>query len=291
MLMRGTEINAASSVAALLYSGVFDLTSTYFLIAGIAGVNPARATSGSVTFARFEVQVALQYEFDIRDIDNNFSTGYIPYGTHEPESYPAHIYGTEVFEVNDALRQKAIAFAKTAKLNDTKAAETYRKRFPHAPANQPPSIVACDGATSDVFYHGPTLGNAFDKYTSVITNGTGHYCATAQEDSAMLEVFLRGAKAGLVDFGRIIVMRTAANFDRPPPDLSPYIEFFYRSSGGFGPSVANLALAGKPIVDGIVKGWNSEYKAGIKPSNYIGDIFGTLGGVPDFGPYPNFGEG
>ena len=89
-----------------MYSGVFDLTKTYFLIAGIAGVNPARATTGSVTFARFEVQVALQYEFDIRDIGSNFSTGYIPYGTHEPNAYPTLIYGTEVFEVNDALRKK-----------------------------------------------------------------------------------------------------------------------------------------------------------------------------------------
>ena len=33
------------------------------------------------------------------------------------------------------------------------------------------------------------------------------------------------------------------------------------------------------------------YKQGIKATNYIGDIFGSLGGVPDFGPYPNFGEG
>ena len=93
-------------MAALIYSGVFDLTHTYFLIAGIAGINPARGTTGSVTFARFEVQVALQYEFDIRDIGSNFSTGYIPYGTHEPNAYPTLIYGTEVFEVNDALRQK-----------------------------------------------------------------------------------------------------------------------------------------------------------------------------------------
>ena len=107
----------------------------------------------------------------------------------------------------------------------------------------------------------------------------------------MLEVFVRAAKAGKVDFGRIIVMRTAANFDRPPPGLSTYIEFFYRFSGGFGPSLVNLNRAGVPIIQGILKGWEKEYKKGIKATNYIGDIFGTLGGVPDFGPYPNFGEG
>ena len=152
-------------------------------------------------------------------------------------------------------------------------------------------MIACDGATSDVFYNGNVLSEQFSKYTSVITNGTGKYCATAQEDSAILEVLLRGAKAGIVDFGRIIAMRTAANFDRPPPGVSTYQNFFYGSSGGFGPSIANLALAGVPIIEGIVEEWEQTYKKGVIATNYIGDIFGTLGGTPDFGPYPYFGEG
>ncbi|KAL8684529.1 MAG: hypothetical protein Q9224_006292, partial [Gallowayella concinna] len=98
------EINAAATISSLVLDKTFDLTTTYFLIAGIAGVNPEVATTGSVLFARFEVQVALQYEFDIRDIGSNFSTGYIPYGVKVPGEYPTAIYGTEVFEVNDALR-------------------------------------------------------------------------------------------------------------------------------------------------------------------------------------------
>lgn len=98
------EINAAATISSLVLDKTFDLKKTYFLIAGIAGVNPEVATTGSVLFARFEVQVALQYEFDIRDIGSNFSTGYIPYGVKVPGEYPTAIYGTEVFEVNDALR-------------------------------------------------------------------------------------------------------------------------------------------------------------------------------------------
>lgn len=45
------------------------------MIAGIGGVNPEVATLGSVTFARYAVQVALQYEFDAREIPSNYSTG------------------------------------------------------------------------------------------------------------------------------------------------------------------------------------------------------------------------
>ena len=57
------------------------------MIAGIAGVNPFEATLGSVTFARFAVQVALQYEFDAREIPANFSTGYVPQGSFNPGDY------------------------------------------------------------------------------------------------------------------------------------------------------------------------------------------------------------
>lgn len=30
--------------------------------------------------------------------------------------------------------------------------------------------------------------------------------------------------------------------------------------------------------------WNCTFKDGVKASNYIGDVFGSLGGEPDFGP-------
>ena len=63
---------------ALTFSGLFDFTTTYFLIAGIAGIDPKVATLGSVAFAKYAVQVALQYEFDAREIPANFTTGYAP---------------------------------------------------------------------------------------------------------------------------------------------------------------------------------------------------------------------
>ena len=45
------------------------------MVGGIAGINPKIATLGSVTFARYAVQVALQYEFDAREIPDNLTTG------------------------------------------------------------------------------------------------------------------------------------------------------------------------------------------------------------------------
>ena len=76
------EINAASTTMALVLSSKFDLRKTYFLIAGIAGVNPKHSTIGGVALARFAVQVALQYEFDAREMPRNFTVGYVPYGIY-----------------------------------------------------------------------------------------------------------------------------------------------------------------------------------------------------------------
>ena len=226
------EVNAASTISALVLAPQFDLTSTYFMIAGIAGINPLQGTSADVTFARYAVQVALQYEFDAREAPANFSTGYFPQGSTNPQEYPQSIYGSEVFEVNDNLRKVAVGFAQRAKLNDSVEAQAYRSM--HAPgtaAREAPSVRQCDVAISDVYFSGALLGNAFANYTKLATNGTGVYCTTAQEDNATLEALLRGAAAKLVDFSRIIIMRTASDFDRPYPGESVLQNLVYEDPG------------------------------------------------------------
>ncbi|KAL1388423.1 putative purine nucleoside permease [Phyllosticta capitalensis] len=286
------EINAAVTLTSLIRSGLFDLRETYFLIGGIGGINPELGTTGSVTFARYAIQVALQYEFDAREKPENFSTGYFPQDAQAPNQYPGSIYGTEVFEVNDALRQIAIGFASKASLNDSATAATYRANYAksalYAAGAAKPGIVACDVATSDVYFSGTLLSEAFGNYTKLVTNGTGQYCNTAQEDNATLEAMVRGAASGLLDFARIIIMRTASDFDRPPPGSTALFNLVYAEQGGFQPAVQNIYRAGVKIVEGIIDGWEATFSKGINATNYVGDIFGTLGGTPDFGPGSKF---
>lgn len=108
---------------------------------------------------------------------------------------------------------------------------------------------------------------------------------TAQEDNAILEAMIRGAKAGLVDFTRIMVMRAGSNFDREHPGETAYTNLFNDNSGGFPISLANLYNAGRPIVDDILASWDKTWKGGIKVKNYAGDIFDTVpdGYPPDIG--------
>ncbi|KAL0571244.1 hypothetical protein V5O48_010714 [Marasmius crinis-equi] len=281
------EINAAVSITALVYSSRFDLSHTYFLIAGIAGGNPRLVTTGSVTFARYAVQVGLQYEIDAREIPTEFNTGYIPLGARAPDQYPRAIYGTEVFEVNDALRHIAFDFAQKAKLNDTKAAQDYRSNYAPTPsfsiAARPPSFALCDTVTADAFWAGTLLAEAFENTTTSWTNGTGVYCTTQQEDNATLESLMRGTISGLTDFSRVIIMRTISDFDRPYAGQSA-ADSLFADQAGFDIGVANLYRAGVQVVEGILRGWDRQFRDGVKAQNYIGDIFGSIGGQPDFGP-------
>ncbi|EJF61526.1 NUP-domain-containing protein [Dichomitus squalens LYAD-421 SS1] len=101
------EINAALSTFALIHSPLFNLTQSHFLLANDGGITLKQGTLGSVGFARFSVQVGLQYEIDEREISDGFPTGYVPQGTTAPGQWPLYMYGTEAFELSDALRQRA----------------------------------------------------------------------------------------------------------------------------------------------------------------------------------------
>jgi purine nucleoside permease len=273
-----------------MLSPLFNLQKTYFLIGGIAGINPKHGTIADVAFSKYAVQVALQYELDAREIPANFSTGYVPQGAFAPDQYPTSIYGTEVFEVNSALRDLAVGFAQSATLNDTDEAKAYRAHYTsdgtttYIAATNAPGIITCDVATSDVYFSGSLLGEAFENTTTLFTNGSGVYCMTAQEDNATLEAMMRAARTRLVDFSRVIIMRTASDFDRPYPGLSVLDNLLYAPQGAFEPAVANIFLAGTPVVKGILDGWERTFEGGVKANNYVGDIFGSLGGTPDFGP-------
>ena len=241
----------------------------------------------SVTFTRYAVSVGLQYEIDAREIPQNFTTGFVPQGSFFPTQYPSELYGTEVFEVNEPLRRIAMSFAETATLNDSTAAVAYRAKYASNSAYEAgsasPGVVACDTATTDVFYSGALLSEAFDNTTALFTNGSGVYCSSEQEDTATLEALQRAAANKILDFSRIIIMRTGSDFDRPYPGQAVTTNLFYAKQG-YPVSLQNVYLAGVKVVQGIVGGWNSTFGRGINATNYVGDIFGTLGGQPDFGP-------
>ena len=91
----------------------------------------------------------------------------------------------------------------------------------------------------------------------------------------------------MIDFSRIVLLRTGSDFDRPPPGVDDVYHLTQAPQGGFVSAIQNILLAGRPFVDDVVKNWK-EYEGGVKPANYVGDIFGSLSSL--YGP-ADFGTG
>ncbi|WP_188705309.1 purine-nucleoside phosphorylase [Silvimonas iriomotensis] len=248
--------NAAASVSALVWSRQFDLSKTYFLIAGIAGIDPQQGTVGSAAWARYLVDFGIQWELDAREAPAEWQGGYLGINTKSPSEKPPLDYRTEVFQLNETLLQRAVALSKGVELADSKEAAAFRARYTYAPANQPPSVIQCDTLAGDTWFSGTRLGQRARDFTKIMTDGKGTYCTTQQEDNATYEALKRGAAAGLVDLNRIADLRTGSDFDRPPEGMSDVDNLLkYQEQGGFVPAVQNLYRAGYPLVHAIASDW------------------------------------
>jgi purine nucleoside permease len=246
--------NAAASTMALALSPQFDLSRAYFVVTGIAGIDPNVGTLGAAAWARYLVDFGLQQEFDAREAPAGWDTGYVGIGAADPATKPQLDYGTEVFQLDEALLQRALALSRAAKLEDNDSAAAYRKQYPQAAAQAAPSVLQCDTLAGDTWWHGARLGERASNWTRLLTGGKGTYCTTQQEDNATYEALRRGAAAGRLDLRRVAVLRTGANFDRPHPGQTAQ-ESLNAQSGGFPIATANLYRAAWPLVSDIVARW------------------------------------
>jgi len=255
--------NAAASTMALTFSPRFDLRYTYFLIAGVAGIDPARGTLGTATWANYLVDFDIQWEVDSREAPPNWTTGYLGIFAKNQSDKPPLEYRTEVFELNHRLTDAALALSRDVELADASQAQATRAKYDYAPANQTPRVVQCDTLSGDTWWSGNAMGERAREWTRIVTDGKGNYCTTQQEDNATYEALKRAASAERVDLQRVAVLRTGADFDRPPKGVSSLDNLLNTNEQGGGDiALANLYRAGSPLVQSIVTQW-SEWQKGV----------------------------
>src|SRR5271155_2357316 len=138
--------NVAASTMALILSDKFDLSHTYFLIAGIAGIDPNEGTTGSAAWARYLIDYGISWEIDAREIPGTAadpSTPVWPYGylaifptdtTVQPwNSLPSlpTPYHSEMYQLNETLLQKILSLTSAVNLtvNDNPTAQAYRGHY------------------------------------------------------------------------------------------------------------------------------------------------------------------
>ena len=116
-----------------------------------------------------------------------WATGFFGVRTRGPgEKPPAFRYHTEIFRLDEALLQKALALSAKAQLEDNDAARAYRAKYGYAPADKPPAVMQCDIIVSDTFRRGELLAQQSEQWLRLLTDGAGTYCVGDQEDTAIL---------------------------------------------------------------------------------------------------------
>jgi purine nucleoside permease len=255
--------NAAASMMALIFSPRFDLRHTYFLVAGVAGIDPSRGTLGTAAWANWLVDFGIQWEVDGREAPPEWNSGYFGIFAKNPAEKPPLEYKTEVFQLNTQLTDAAYALSRNVKLADAPQAQATRGKYTYAPANQAPTVVQCDTSTSDTWWSGKRIGERARDWTKLVTDGKGVYCTTQQEDNATYEALKRAASVHRVDLQRVAVLRTGADFDRPADGTSS-VDNLLNTNGQGGGDIAleNLYRAGQPLVQAIVTQW-SKWQEGV----------------------------
>ncbi|MEZ0110153.1 purine nucleoside permease [Catenulispora sp. EB89] len=248
------ESNAAASVAALALSGLFDLSQAYVLIAGIAGIDPAVGTIGSVVCADFAVHGGYAHELDAREIPATWPHGFVPLGASAPGKPPELRVPGEVYRLDESLRQAAASIGAGVELADDPAVAALRADYP-GPGSQGPALLSGSSLTTSVFWSGHQLGARATSWVTDYTDRRGRYAVTQMEDNATLVALDRAAQAGLADLSRVAVLRAGANFDRAAPGKAA--ESAFTQDVGWTLAAENVWRVGSRLADEIVTNWDA----------------------------------
>ncbi|HTA79866.1 MAG TPA: purine nucleoside permease [Terracidiphilus sp.] len=250
--------HAAATIMALGLDPRFDLTHAYWIIAGIAGGSPDRISLGSAAWAHWVVDSDLGYEIDSREIPPEWSTGYIPLRKKTPFEIPAVPLEGQVFALNPALTDWAFHLTRDVPLADSDKLKQIREEFDGAAAQRPPFVTLGDEISGSTYWHGKLLDDWAAKWVSYFTNGQGKFATTAMEDTGTLLSLKNLAAAGLVDYQRVLVLRTVSNYDQQPRGLNAADSLARQRIGSYSAYIPSLEAAytiGHTVVNELLTNW------------------------------------
>jgi len=251
---------AAASVMALGLDPRFDLRRAYWLVAGIAGIDPADGSLGSAAWAEWVVDGDIGHEIDAREIPANWKTGYVPLRRSVPYEQPRDVPDEgEVYHLNPALVDWAFQLTRNVQLPDNDTMRQRRVQFEGANARRPPFVLKGDTLSSSTFWHGRLLNQWANDWVKYHTDGKGNYVTSGMEDTGTLQSLTFLNKAGKVDLKRVLVLRAASNYDQQRAGLSAaesLAETKIVSYVAYLPALEAAFRVGRVVVDELASHWD-----------------------------------
>jgi purine nucleoside permease len=250
---------ATASVMALGMDPRFDLSKSYWLVAGIAGFDPADASIGSAAWAEYLVDGDLAHEIDAREKPDDWEWGYIARHTRVPFDPNKPEPRGEVFHANGSLAEWAYQLTKDLELPDDDAVAEERTRYVNHPnAQKPPFVLRGDNLAALTFWHGEILNAWANAWVDYWSDGNGEFVSSAMEDTGTYQSLTYLHKIGRVDKERLMVLRTASNFTMPPPGVTAAENLLSENEGytGVDLAVETAYIVGSVVIDELLAGWN-----------------------------------
>ncbi len=209
-----TLVNATASVMALGMDPRFDLTHAYWLVDGIAGVDPADGTVGTAAWATFVVG-DITRAIDSREAPQAWPYGLFAVGSTAPNVYPEHVSVDNCYPLNPGLTRWAYGLTRSMKLPDNEAMAANRALWNGYPlASEPPTVILGESYSGDTYWHGEVLTRAANDWVKLWTHGQGNFVMTNMEDSGIAEALRRLNRLHRADYQRLLVLRVGSNFSQ-----------------------------------------------------------------------------
>jgi purine nucleoside permease len=250
---------AAATIMALGLDPRFDLSHAYWLVAGIAGGDPADVSLGSAVWAHWVIDGDIAHELDAREIPPDWPTGYVPLRRTTPYEQPMDASYGEAYELNPALVQWAYQLTKDTPLADNDTMREKRSHFDQPAAKRPPFVAIGDDLSASTFWHGKKMDEWANAWVRYYTADKGNFMVTGMEDTGTLQSLTFLAHAGKVDLQRVLVLRTVSNYDQQPVGLTAAESLAQQKVGKYGaylPSLEAAYAVGHQVIDTLVAQWN-----------------------------------
>jgi purine nucleoside permease len=257
-VVSGTTVRSGLQIMALCLDPRFDFSQTYWLINGIAGVNPHVATEGSAAWARHVIDGDIAYEIDTQEAPRDWPYGIMALGNKTPLTKPVipdWAPKPMQWTLNPALVEWAFNLTKDVALYDNAEAQAHRALYTGFPAAlAPPRILVGDSFASSRYWHGARMQQWADDWTRLYTDGSGICAMTNMEDHGIADALTRLAALKRVDFQRVLFLRTGSNFSMPPAGQTA-AESMVSEYAGMIPALEAAYRVGSPVVHTLVADW------------------------------------
>ncbi len=269
-LLMATGIGTARAAAATMALGMdprFDLSKAYWLVVGIAGIDPEDATVGSAAWAEYLVDGDLSHQIDAREMPEDWPFGYFPRYTTRPLDPDRPEPSGELFQLNGDLTEWAYQLTRDIVLPDDPTVQQERALYTaHPNAQGKPIVMKGDHIAALTFWHGSLLNDWANQLVHYWTAGKGNMVTSGMEDTGTYQSMMWLDRINRADKDRMMVLRLGSNFTMQPPGRTAAENLLKETQGykyaGLDIAVESGYRVGSVVLDELVQNW-ARYESGI----------------------------